>query len=57
MINCVNDLTPYANISNLDHSPVFKTTKYTEENKTLRLWMKQSFTRKDTESVDFSTLE
>lgn len=57
MINCVNDLTPYANISNLDHSPVFKTTKYTEENKTLRLWMKQGFTRKDTESVDFSTLE
>lgn len=57
MINCVNDLTPYANISNLDRSPVFKTTKYTEENKTLHLWIKQGFTRKDTESVDFSTLE
>lgn len=57
MINCVNDLTPYANISNLDHSPVFKTTKYTEESKTLHLWIKQGFPRKDTKSIEFNKLE
>lgn len=56
MINCGNDLTPYANISSLIHSPVFKTTKYTEENKTLHLWLKQGFPRKDRKCVDFNTL-